>query len=159
MTTKVIFHQLDFSIDFTSDDFVAFACDFVANQQTIHKYITVYCASQNDAHQIDQVLWRLPVHRFVPHNLYGEGDGNASPVEIGWLDEASSQLPINNRNCLVSFSQTFLANTLKFREIHEFVPADETSKGHARTRFVQYKQQGCALTFLSQHEKPPHSVT
>ncbi|MEM0909895.1 MAG: DNA polymerase III subunit chi [Pseudomonadota bacterium] len=148
MTTKVIFHELDTALTFESDAFTNTACEMVAQAYQLNKSVSILCTNMKDAESIDEVLWQRPADKFIPHNLFNEGDGKASPVEIHALDSGDVIKNIKNTRCLINFSQQIPIDSHVFQLIHEFVPADEACKADARKRYSQYKQFGFQLTFL-----------
>ncbi len=48
-------------------------CQLCANLYRQSLKVFVYCANQQDAELVDEVLWQFDAHSFVPHNLAGEG--------------------------------------------------------------------------------------
>lgn len=113
-----------------------FACQLCADLYRAKKRVFVYTASQQDAEQLDELLWQFDPDRFVPHNLTGEGPAYGAPVEIGW------QPPRQNRQVLLNLSTEIPAFANRFQQVIEFVPADEQLKAQARERYKQYRQSG-----------------
>ncbi len=148
MTTHVIFHELETALDFEVNIFTSFACELIAKQFDSTKNISVFCANLKDAEALDEKLWQLPVEKFIPHNLFNEGDGKASPVEIIVFKDGEISKQIRNKACLVNFSEEIAPNASMFPVIYEFVPSDDTSKANARLRYSEYKRAGFALSFL-----------
>ena len=106
--------------------------DFYRNNQKVF----VYCANQQDAEQLDEVLWQFDAHSFVPHNLAGEGPARGAPIEISWLP------PKNSRQVLINLTSTVPVFVNRFSQIIEFVPAAEHGKAAARQKFKHYRQLG-----------------
>lgn len=106
--------------------------DFYRNNQKVF----VYCANQQDAEQLDEVLWQFDAHSFVPHNLAGEGPARGAPIEISWLP------PKNSRQVLVNLTSTVPAFANRFSQIIEFVPQAEADKEIARQKYKHYRQLG-----------------
>ena len=148
MTTQVIFHELETELDFDKTEFTVFACDMVAREYDNVSNISVLCATIKDAEAVDETLWQLPVDKFIPHNLFNEGDGKPSPVEILILKEGNMSKQVRNKACVINFSQELPPNIRMFHHIHEFVPVDDESKAAARKRYSEYKRNGCQLRFV-----------
>ena len=106
--------------------------DFYRNNQKVF----VYCANQQDAEQLDEVLWQFDAHSFVPHNLAGEGPARGAPIEISWLP------PKNSRQVLINLTSTVPVFVNRFSQIIEFVPQAEADKDIARQKYKHYRQLG-----------------
>ncbi|HCU67594.1 MAG TPA: DNA polymerase III subunit chi [Rheinheimera sp.] len=112
------------------------ACQLCAAMYRQNLKVFVYCANQQDAEQVDEVLWQFDAHSFVPHNLVGEGPARGAPVEISWLP------PKNNRQVLINLTAAVPAFANRFSQIIEFVPAAESDKDIARQKYKHYRQLG-----------------
>jgi len=106
--------------------------DFYRNNQKVF----VYCANQQDAELLDEVLWQFDTHSFVPHNLAGEGPARGAPIEISWLP------PKNSRQVLINLTSTVPVFANRFSQIIEFVPQAEADKEIARQKYKHYRQLG-----------------
>ena len=115
---------------------VALVCQLCADFYRAGLRVLVFCANQQDAELLDEVLWQFDAERFVPHNLTGEGPPRGAPIEISWLP------PKNSRQVLINLTATVPAFASRFSQIIEFVPADDTGKASARQRFKHYRQHG-----------------
>lgn len=114
----------------------ALVCRLCADLYRANQRVLVFCANQQDAEALDEVLWQFDAERFVPHNLAGEGPPRGAPVEISWLP------PKNSRQVLINLTATVPAFASRFSHIIEFVPADDAGKASARERFKHYRQHG-----------------
>ena len=112
------------------------ACQLCAAMYRQNLKVFVYCTNQQDAEQVDEVLWQFDAQSFVPHNLVGEGPARGAPVEISWLP------PKNNRQVLINLTSTVPAFVQKFSQIIEFVPQAESDKDIARQKYKHYRQLG-----------------
>lgn len=112
------------------------ACRLAGDLFRAGKRVFIFTDSQQDAHLVDEHLWAFDADAFVPHNLAGEGPGSGAPVEISW------QPPNNRRVVLINLATTTPACSRQFREVIDFVPADETLKQAARERYKHYRQAG-----------------
>jgi DNA polymerase III subunit chi len=98
--------------------------------------VFIFCQDQDQAHQIDELLWSFEPDSFVPHNLVNEGQKNGAAVEISW------QPPTNRRPVLINLTSTVPNFAHQFSQIVDFVPSDELLKQNARERFKAYRQLG-----------------
>lgn len=112
------------------------ACQLAADLYRARQWVFIYTAHQQQAEQIDELLWQFDAERFVPHNLTGEGPVRGAPVEIGW------QSPRQSRQVLINLTDHMPAFASRFSQIIEFVPANEQLKARARERYKQYRQLG-----------------
>ncbi|MEW6990182.1 DNA polymerase III subunit chi [Colwelliaceae bacterium 6441] len=98
--------------------------------------VFIYSQDQQQAHQVDELLWSFEPDSFVPHNLVNEGQNKGSAVEISW------QAPTNRRPVLINLTSTVPHFAHQFSQIIDFVPSDEELKQNARERFKAYRQLG-----------------
>lgn len=112
------------------------ACQLCADFYRANQRVFVYTANQQDAEQIDQLLWQFDANSFVPHNLSGEGPARGAPVEISWLP------PKQSRQVLINLAPDIPAFANRFADTIEFVPSQAAAKAQARERYKQYRQSG-----------------
>ena len=134
--TQVMFYLLEKQAEHNIALDHLHACFQAANFYRQRQRVFIYTESQQQAHQIDELLWSFNPDSFVPHNLPGEGPNNGSPVEISW------QSPTNRRAVLINLTSTVPHFAQQFANIVDFVPHDEQLKQLARERFKQYRQMG-----------------
>lgn len=115
-------------------------CDIAAHYFRQKQKVLVYCQSQREAEQIDELLWQRPVDGFVPHNLAGEGPEAGAPVEITWQAPRS-----RNRAVCINLHPQCPQFAGQFRTLIDFVPAEETQKQQARERYKHYRAAGHQL--------------
>ena len=107
------------------------ACDLAAKAWRLGKRVLITCETEQQAFEIDELLWAREPDSFVPHNLSGEATQYPTPIEISWEGKRNAQ----RRDLLISLQTQMI----------EFVPVDETQKAQARERYKQYRQQGWQL--------------
>ncbi|WP_340678597.1 DNA polymerase III subunit chi [Paraglaciecola sp.] len=100
----------------------------------------VFCQNKQQAELFDELLWQLPTNSFVPHNLAGEGPPGGAPVEIHW--QAPQQFP---RAVLINLAEQLPEFHARFKQIYDFVPAEESLKLLARERYKHYRAAGHQL--------------
>ncbi|WP_294966455.1 DNA polymerase III subunit chi [uncultured Gilliamella sp.] len=141
---KVIFYLIE-NPNEASDSGVLFheqlACEQITQAWQAKQRILVACQNQTQAERIDEYLWQLNTDLFVPHNLVGEGMKGGSPVEICWPQKHSS----GNRQLLINLQEQFPEFANVYRDIIDFVPANEQLKALARARYKSYKEAGFML--------------
>ena len=136
MNTHVMFYMLDEQQGDKIDLVMLNACFQAAHYYRQNQRVFIYCQDQNQAHQIDELLWSFDPDSFVPHNLPGEGPKSGAPVEISW------QSPTNRRPILVNLTSTVPNFAQNYSQIIDFVPHNESLKQLARERYKHYRQQG-----------------
>ncbi len=138
MQTQVMFYLLEENKELENETEQSHfhACLQAANFYRKNQRVFIYCADQQAAHQLDELLWAFEPDSFVPHNLPGEGPRNGAAVEISW------QPPTNRRAILINLTSTVPNFANQFSYIIDFVPSDETLKQQARERYKGYRQWG-----------------
>ncbi|MEW9797091.1 DNA polymerase III subunit chi [Alteromonas sp. CYL-A6] len=137
---QVVFYQLTAADDSAAARAATLIADAYANKQKV----VALCRSQEQAEELDELLWQLPSDRFVPHNLHGEGPAAGTPVEICWQGDQLGRQPM-----LVNLSEQRISSMNSHRQIIDFVPVEEDAKQAARVRYKEYQKAGCAMQFKS----------
>lgn len=137
MNTQVMFYLLEQDKNGHEQDLcLLHSCFQAAYFYRQNQRVFIFCQNQEQAHQIDELLWSFEPDSFVPHNLINEGPKNGSSVEISWL------APTNRRPILINLTSTVPNFAHQFSQIIDFVPSDEQLKQQARERFKHYRQLG-----------------
>ncbi|WP_416307381.1 DNA polymerase III subunit chi [Neptunicella sp. SCSIO 80796] len=119
----------------------ALACQLATDCFRQRQRCVVLAENQAQAEAFDELLWQRPTDAFVPHNLSGEGPNGGAPVEIVWqLDNTG------NRAVLINLSSQMPAQAERFRQIYDFVPAEDNLKQQARERYKHYRAAGHQLS-------------
>ncbi len=116
------------------------ACELAAIHWRAGKHVLIACISQQQAQQLDEVLWQR-AGEFVPHNLAGEGPRQGAPVELAWPTRRTC-VP---RDVLISLLPTCADFASAFHEVIDFVPYEATLKQLARERYKSYRSVGFHL--------------
>lgn len=144
MQTQVMFYILsdeNTNVDKDADAKDKSSALYHACLQASHFYrqnqrVYIYAQDQQQAEQIDELLWAFDTDSFVPHNLVGEGPKQGAMVEIGY------QTPRGRRPVLINLTNTVPEFANQFQFVVDFVPSDETLKQLARERFKTCRQWG-----------------
>ncbi|MGO1247257.1 MAG: DNA polymerase III subunit chi [Oceanisphaera sp.] len=102
--------------------------------------VFIYAQHQAQAQALDEALWQQPADAFIAHNLQGEGPRQGAQVIIGW------QPPQHGRAILLNLAPLAPDFARRFKQLVDFVPADDAGKQAARERFKAYRQSGFTLT-------------
>ncbi len=114
-----------------------FACKLLEKAYHRGHRIFVICEDQQDAHQLDELLWTYKDDSFIPHNLQGEGPEPPPAVQIGYQQE-----PRGFDDILMNMSSSIPIFHQKFNRLIEIIGFDEPSKEAARLRFREYRKLG-----------------
>lgn len=117
-----------------------FACRLLEKAYYRGHRVFVYCAHQQDAFELDELLWTFKEDSFVPHNLQGEGPEPPPAVQIGY-----QSAPRGYNDILLNLSGEIPAFHTQFNRLIEIVAVDDTAKETARTHFRAYRQLGYTL--------------
>ena len=113
-----------------------YACLQAAHFYRQNMRVFIYTPDQQNAHDIDEMLWAFDPDSFVPHNLIGEGPKQGAAVEISW------QPPKNRRAVLINLTREVPNFANQFSHLIDFVPSDDSLKEQARNRFRTCRQWG-----------------
>ncbi|MBO1519312.1 DNA polymerase III subunit chi [Oceanisphaera pacifica] len=102
--------------------------------------VFIYAQDQAQAEMLDEAFWQQPADGFIAHNLQGEGPLQGAQVIIGW------QTPQSGRAVLINLAPLAPDFARRFKQLVDFVPADDAGKQAARERFKAYRQAGFTLT-------------
>ncbi|HDR0968382.1 TPA: DNA polymerase III subunit chi [Pasteurella multocida] len=118
------------------------ACDFAASAWRLGKRVLIACETEQQALDIDEVLWAREADEFVPHNLSGEVTTYATPIEVSWKGKRNAQ----RRDLLINLQAEVPDYVSSFTQVIDFVPVEEHLKVLARERYKQLRQLGWQLS-------------
>ncbi len=83
--------RIDFYIrkESTLDDRLAFACRLIQKTRTMGHSVYIHCASAEDAHAMDKLLWAFQENSFIPHKLTQTGGADCA-IEIGYSNDINA---------------------------------------------------------------------
>ncbi len=108
--------------------------------------VKVWCTDVAQAEALDEALWTFEPKRFIPHALMGEVGCEQSPIELLWTS------PPLAGDVLINLAPQLPSSVASFKEIIDFVPADDKLKLLARARYKQLRQLGYQLRTCSANE-------
>ncbi|MEH6590902.1 MAG: DNA polymerase III subunit chi [Halioglobus sp.] len=94
--------------------------------------------SQQQARQLDELLWNFRPASFLPHGLCGQEHDDK--IAIGWGQE-----PDNHDELLINLQLTIPPFFSRFRRVAEVVTQDEKSLAALRSSWRFYKERGYEL--------------
>ncbi len=141
--TNVTFYLLPEDSKESSQAHLLAACDLAAQCYRKKQRCLIYCSDQSAAESFDELLWKQPLESFVAHNLTGEGPANGTPIEICW--QPPTQF---SRGVLINLTANVAEFSHRFKQVYDFVPAEEQLKQQARERYKHYRAAGYQLDTL-----------
>ncbi|MEY4643145.1 MAG: hypothetical protein RLZZ227_3139 [Pseudomonadota bacterium] len=116
------------------------ACRLAEQQAKLGQQVYILTGSQDDARQVDHLLWAFAPESFVPHALV-DADGTASvAVQIG----SSTQAP-EGTTCVLNLGSEAPLSQPSLSAIAEFVINNDEAKTRSRSLWNLYKQLGYEL--------------
>lgn len=112
------------------------ACDVAACFCNSHKPLWLYTDSQQQADDMDKLLWTFADTKFVPHALAGDEGGGEVQVHICW-----PQHPAADGATVLNIAGQ-LPPVATAHRILELVLPDQAAKAAARERFKLYRGHG-----------------
>ncbi len=102
--------------------------------------VYLHADSEQEAAQLDRLLWTFRDRSFVPHGLSGQVDTARTPVLIGWGDEAADE-----HDVLINLGREVPHFFSRFERVMEPVDQAEEIRTAARQRFRFYRDRGYPL--------------
>ena len=118
-----------------------FACRLAARAMASGQCAFLHAATDEQALEVDELLWVYPPNRLIPHGLLGTPDAEGAPVVIGPQTDASDRLPADG--LLINLADEVPAFPGRFDRIAEIVVGEKRASG--RTRYRYYRDRGYPL--------------
>ncbi|MDH5409079.1 MAG: DNA polymerase III subunit chi [Gammaproteobacteria bacterium] len=135
--TRVDFYVLEDEHDKAANQFV---CRLAEKAYKLDNHVYVHTDNQQEAEQLDQMMWTFKQGSFVPHSLYNTETAADCPVLIGHDHE-----PEDNTEVLINLSTQVPTFFSRYERIVELVAGDANSRHQARERYKFYRDRGYAL--------------
>ena len=134
----VLFHHFH---SIGSKNYLLYVCKLVEKgfKQKIQP-IYIQTKNQQQAVQLDKLLWTFKQDSFIPHTVVGDSGLGSTPVQIGWNENQ-----FHTAAAIVNLSEEIPISYLESKKIHEIIDDDEVKKNKARERWKNYKAEGCRL--------------
>jgi DNA polymerase-3 subunit chi len=135
--------RLDTRIDFyilsdeNPDAHLRLACRLIEKAYKNQHRIYIHANNQDQAYQLDELLWTYRDDSFLPHNLYGEGPDTPPPIQIGFTDAA----PEKHRDILINFNNIIPEFYKQFTRVLEIVSHHADTQEIAREHYRYYRSQ------------------
>lgn len=100
-----------------------------------HK-VMVRTASEEEARQLDELMWDYPPGRFLPHETGSSGEDVAVAIAVH-----SEGIP-DHRDLVINLCTEPVPDPSRYRRLCEIVPAEEEQRSASRLKFKTYREQG-----------------
>ena len=100
-----------------------------------HK-VMVRTASEDQARQLDELMWDYPPGRFLPHETGTSSDDVAVGIAV-----YSEGIP-EHRDVVINLCTEAVPDPSRFRRLCEIVPAVPEQRSASRMKFKTYREQG-----------------
>lgn len=136
--TRIDFYQIE-----SDESPLDFCCRLIGKIFQGGHDIYIHTETETLARELDELLWRLPQNRFLPHCLLVRQDGeDDAPIHIGFEDD-----PGKHQDVLVNLSGKVPHFFSRFTRVTEVVPRDEASRQAARDTYKFYQDRGYPLEY------------
>ncbi|HZF26673.1 MAG TPA: DNA polymerase III subunit chi [Steroidobacteraceae bacterium] len=102
--------------------------------------VLMLTADDEEARQLDDLLWTFRDRSFVPHELATPGRTSAAPVLIGTPESASGA----SADILINVSDRMPDDIARFARIVEAVDGEPARRQAGRDRYRAYRERGLA---------------
>jgi DNA polymerase-3 subunit chi len=137
--------RIDFYIlSAVTDNRLLFACRLIEKIYMKGQRLYIHAESQDEAVQIDTLLWTFSVGNFLPHGLCESAADSGLPIQIGCNNEPS-RITGHNDDVLINLTPVVPLFFSRFARVAEIVGHEENNKLSARERFRFYRDRGYAL--------------
>lgn len=132
--TRVDFYLLQ---DLDPEALQRFACRLASKALSGGKRVHLHTDGEVQAQAMDELLWRYPEQRFLPHAQLSEQRVATAPISIGSNDpEDCDEVLINLASAIPSFFG-------RFDRVAEIILGNQRDAG--RARYKQYRDRGYPL--------------
>ncbi len=132
--TQIDFYVLP-DVDLTAR--ARFACRLASKAFRNGTAVMVHHEDRGAAEDLDELLWRYPEQRFLPHGLLGTDAAREAPVKLCWEDPGSYD------GVLINLTHEIPGFFARFDRVAEIVVAENRSTGRERYKF--YRDRGFPL--------------
>jgi DNA polymerase-3 subunit chi len=96
----------------------------------------VLTPDQATAQEMDELLWRSPAGRFVPHGLSGTVAASAAPIRITTPDQLVAG------HIVINLTRRPVDDPDRHERLLEIVPHEQADRDASRSKFRFYRERG-----------------
>jgi len=116
------------------------ACRLAEKAYGLDHTIYIHTGDQQQAQQLDQMLWTFRDGSFIPHSLRDDKVADQAPVVIGYDTE-----PETHNQVLINLDNEVPLFFSRFERVAEVIAGDEEARKLGRERFKFYRDRGYEL--------------
>ena len=130
--------RVDFYVQATgaAQGYLMLACRVTEKAYQAGHRIYLRCQDEDQASQVDELLWTFSQSSFVPHQLSSSGRSEA-PVTIGYGSPSNEDAQV-----IVSLADEPVTDFDGFARVAEIVGSESAQRDSGRKRFRFYRKQG-----------------
>ncbi len=128
-----------------------FVCDLIGKlylksiKEDDPNTINLRCISASQAKIMDDLLWKIPEHLFIPHKLVNDKKSKECEIEISYPGTKLNK----NYDYLVNLNPQLPSNYLDFKETYQIVIKDESNlQEKARISYKKCLEDGIKPTYF-----------
>jgi len=123
-----------------AENHLLFTCRLAEKIYTQGQRLYIHSKSEQQAAQLDDLLWSFRQGSFIPHGLYKTPLQEDLPIHIGCYAEPEAGLDV-----LINLCQEVPVFFSRFPRVAEIVEPGEPGKQAGRERFRFYRDRGYTL--------------
>jgi DNA polymerase-3 subunit chi len=138
MACKVDFYVLQSS----EQSPLTFACQLVYKAWSQGHSICVAVSTATELDKLDELMWRYPEGRFLPHALAAQtiDQKGIEPIILGTMDQVADLEPA--RSALVNLTPQAVTRPERYQRLLEVVPFADSDRTASRQKFKTYRNLG-----------------
>lgn len=117
-----------------------FACRLVEKIYQQQRRAYIHTGSEEEARQLDRLLWTYRQDSFLPHGLLGVVNPQFTPILIGWGEDPGSE-----NDVLINLAPEVPIFFSRFDRVSEIIDADPQVRDLGRQRYRFYRDRGYPL--------------
>ena len=98
--------------------------------------VFIITATKSACEQLNELMWKYPEGRFLPHTDAGDRDSGKAPVNIGMLSD------LNPADVVINLCPEAVPQPERFSRVLEIVPFAEDEKQASRVKYKTYRNRG-----------------
>ena len=118
------------------------ACEFTHNAFNKGRRVAIFLSHEQEAHDLDRLLWQTPPHVFYPHVRADHALAAETPIVLSY---PGLNTPWPHHALLFNLSPESPPDWKQFKMLVEIVGQTIASRQPARQRWQLYKQEGYTL--------------
>ena len=119
-----------------SADVSRVTCDLALTMWERNQQVFIVTQTETAGKQLDELMWRYPEGRFLPHALTGGTEAGKAMVNIGTLSA------LNPVDVVINLCPEVIPQPERFKRILEIVPFADEDRIASREKFRAYRELG-----------------